>query len=315
MEKQQHCSTCRAFGFCGLHSSVETNLKLMSAEHLVPIITANEAFQICPNQGVLKVLLQLEEPKEKKLSRVEITHPQFDNEKQAESFWLWLAGMMEQNGTITFAQAKKESGETYCWPILRFTTEDSETLEKIRLLLQIRQKANKDSGQDAQPTRLTLNRHQAAVFTRGIEPYTVSRKIAVRHVDLWAAAETHAEQMAVLARYQNQKNIDHTPNKNAYLSLIRKPDYLAGLLDARALFEDIEQDEQRERKKGTVTYHRRRRRVRLFSSNLPLLQALHDTYLGSNPNPNNRTYVWNVEGEDLENLLSFVGNDLKLKSF
>lgn len=325
-KEKTFCHQCYGFGFCGIESSIQANLKLMPPEHVASFIVTNEAYKVCPNHGLLNQLLGLtsseaedqsqtpiveDQPVSDRLSRVEITLPQFESEQERQHFWQWLGGVFEVSGTLAFGRATNATGVPYCWPFLRIANEDPTIIGRFHELLQVNQKPHRNGTDYSHPTAITLNRHQAVAFTSRFAPFSPSRALAVHYFNEWAQTEK-AGQIAILEEYNAVKDSAHPASKIHYLNLMENPAFLAGIIDAKGRVRDKTYNAKHLVKGEVRAYKRHRKGMRFFSSNLPLLEALNERFIGTRPTFSNRTYEWNIEGADYIALMELVQHHLKI---
>lgn len=316
-ERPSFCTACHGFQFCGLHSSVETNLRLMPPEHLAPIILSNEAFAICPNQGVLKVLLELQQPEPALTTpttrRQEINLPRFETEHAKHQFWSWLAGTLELSGSVTFSKHNRKNGPYYR-PTIRVVCEKQAAMSYLTTQLQVSAPTHRSKQSDQQPNLLYFGHYQAAAYATELSQFAVRRKPEYEAFVQWQNAASVAEQQQIAVDFQTRRESTTPRTTEQYMLQLKNPSYLAGLIDWRGNFYDRQQ--QQFDRRDNHTYQRRRYGLTLHSPEPRLLDALHDKFIGFTPqrSKTKNSWTWRIESYDFEQLMEYVGPYLRLQT-
>lgn len=203
----------------------------------------------------------------------------------------WLGGFLDINGSVYFTIASPRNTEPYSWPAIRFSEENRGVMERVRSAFGVEGLSIVPSKQDKSNT-LTITRHKAADILLSAGPYAPSRKTVARYVAWWRRATTTRERYQAALSYKEAKNREVAADGGDYQRLVKCPQFVAGLIDAKGCPFDFGEAH--------------RVGLRIYSQNNTLLQRLHEQYCGSEPIEGGGTYYWSVESSDYSELLASV---------
>lgn len=193
----------------------------------------------------------------------------------------WLAGALEVGGTVAFGIHREKSGRVSAYPHISLQQHD----EELIALLKKEYGGSRIKG-DGAASGWRLGGYKAADMISDMEPYAVSRSEMVLAVKNWLDSETAqriqiAEEMKGYERYADG-SIDQ------YISLVRDPDFVAGILDNRGRIYPFFL--------GAYTYPR----IEVGSKNENLLEALRRVYGGNLRCVLNAGTRGNINGKEFE---------------
>ncbi len=227
--------------------------------------------------------------------------------KVAEDFSVdeWLGGLLELTGSFYFSHPS-----THPYPVVRICTNDMRWLKKFCKITDAGDLPLYPTGKSG--SKVLLFTHDRAVdLVDKIQKYTPSRSLVINYFDWWSDARGLKEKLLVSDEYTKAKSNNQQNSMDIYLELLKSPSFFAGLIDGRGKF--------RHDRYGTNVKDSNMIKIIdthslvIRTSNVALLNAIREIYLGNGPYKERGTHSWTARSVDLDNLVQILGNYLQLK--
>lgn len=236
-------------------------------------------------------------------------------------FPAWLAGMFEvaNHVSIQILQAKTLGDHSYLRsrPLLQVVDSDPSRVKKLQSVAG----GSVHEHHDFHSFKWHVRGHSAAELARLMLPFSVASHEIFSDFIQWDEAQTSEEKLAIAAESKrrglgNLSEEELAATQTAYGSLLDNPDIVAGIIDARGGVYM-----HKKRKISGETYHFPM--LKLFSSNRPLLVALHEKFGGRLYDRETRAMKqherkedllrWDVNNRDFVALMTVVESHLHLR--
>lgn len=189
----------------------------------------------------------------------------------------WLAGMFEVGGAMYFTVSySTQKGVQYphAYPVMQIGERDIDKLTKFKSLVGGNfKKGNSNSS----PMYWYLQGVKAVPLAEGMAPFAPSRQEIILAYLLWEDAESMDEKIEI-AQNSRQEKSPLNLQVSDYTSLVKNPDFVAGVIDMRGSFYTNEAFN------NTATedvYGWSFPRLSISTTNRLLLEAMQQEYGGS----------------------------------
>lgn len=229
----------------------------------------------------------------------------------------WLAGIFEVAGSLCFVKNTKilTNGEIqeYTYPLMALTDE-KHVIEQLPHLIggNVRRYVRSQTSYV-----WDLKGSKAVDLAQTMERYAPSRQEIITAFTNWERGES-PEEKSEIAGDQQRRGLNLSIQETDYIDLIQNPNFVAGVVDARSHSYSLQN------RGGGIT------RMQVLSKNGSLLGALHGHHGGSLAKSYSRgesrnifgreciikhdSFSWTIEGDNLQELSSFVQAYLYLRS-
>lgn len=242
-------------------------------------------------------------------------HHQSDKESlNNPEFDLWLTGFFEVlEGNVRFSIQQKKDGREYAYPIMQIVDSDKIKLTKIQSIL----------GGTIQRQREVwswmLYGERVVPYSEALFKNSLSRKEALTAIKNWESS-TIAERVNIAQEF-SQYYSPTIISKDEYSDLVRNSDFLAGVIDSKAVFSFAEQNYPNE------SYYVAPKMF-LTSTNTGLVEALCEEYGGSiqyieagteievrgiKSIRKTRSAKWQLNTNQIKNLISKTNGKLRIE--
>jgi hypothetical protein len=238
-----------------------------------------------------------------------------DIERKAIESAAWLGGYFEAGGTLSFTVVSRKtrhgrSNDGY--PFLTVSENDESIIKWFK------ERFGGKTHQAGQSAAWEVTKTKAYIIASSFADFAPSRKEAMAALSNWINSE--GEERVQIARAMKGYDRLADAKKQEYLPLVRKSDFLAGVIDSRGTLLPIRSNEGA----GKASYDY----LRVNTVNRPLLDALKEEYgghivtalhAGSNwVNPkgltgisHRDTYYWGLPYSKTGELIDFMKPHLK----
>lgn len=232
----------------------------------------------------------------------------------------WLAGLLEVAGTVTLqTETVRRKGRyeyEYATPVIKMGDDNRERMSMLQQLAggKLRQPGGHNT------VEWNSKSYAAIILAELIAPFAPSRQEALTAFFNWAQIDDREERVDIASTLQQSPNRETTVTANDYKTLVKKPRFVAGIIDARATFLTPEHVDPNYPDYGWIYSA-----IAVASTNTPLLEAMENQFGGDieyrlkgkmvAPGAATTSGVWRISHNRLKQLEGLVTTHLKLKSF